>query len=62
MSRATQKSGQDGPEFEVWNHLDSGLELARNEFEVLDENTRATMEKFGEMIVRARRTFALGEA
>jgi hypothetical protein len=47
-----------GPEFEVWNHLYGGLDIAEMEFAALDEETRNTVEGFGKMIVQLRSSFS----
>lgn len=44
----------DGPKFEVWNHLYSGLDLARAELDSLSEKGRAVLTKFGEQIFSQR--------
>lgn len=44
----------DGPKFEVWNHLYSGLDLARMELDCLSEKGRAALTKFGERIFSQR--------
>lgn len=44
----------DGPEFEVWNHLWSGVDMAAQELRALDPKWRSTVEKIGKIIVSAR--------
>jgi len=44
----------DGPQFEVWNHLYSGLDLARMELDCLSEKARTVLTKFGEQIFSQR--------
>jgi hypothetical protein len=43
-----------GPEFEVWNHLESGLDHARWELESLSETARASLKRFGERLLSQR--------
>lgn len=52
MTRIEPDEVLDGPEFEIWNHLESGLDLARMEFEEgLSEEERTFYMKFGEDIL-----------
>jgi hypothetical protein len=51
---------EDRPRFEVWNHLHSGLELARMEFDVFEPETRAKLEEFAGTVLKRRKAFALG--
>jgi hypothetical protein len=45
---------EEGPQFEVWNHLESGLDQARWELEALSEKARAVLARFGEHILSQR--------
>jgi len=42
----------NGPEFEVWNHLESGLALAEQELDVLDDPSRLLVDKVAELVAR----------
>ncbi len=44
----------DLPEFEVWNHLESGLQSARDEFRSVDPELRELVERLAEVIADAR--------
>jgi hypothetical protein len=48
----------DGPQFEVWNHLWSGVDLADNELRALDARKRTRVEKVGKLLVDARTLLA----
>ena len=50
MKRMEPDKALDGPEFEVWNHLYSGLVLARMELDCLSEKERIALTKLGEQI------------
>jgi len=39
-----------GPEFEVWNHLESGIALAEQELDALDDTSRLLVDKVAELI------------
>lgn len=43
-----------GPEFDVWNHLYSGLDLAMMELDSLPEKARTVLTEFGEQIFSQR--------
>jgi hypothetical protein len=45
---------EDGPEFQVWNHLWAGIDMATNELRALDDASRAQVEKLGKAIADAR--------
>jgi len=49
----------NGPEFEVWNHLYSGLDLARAELDKLSENGRGILTRFGERVFAQRTTLTV---
>lgn len=44
----------DGPEFEIWNHLESGLDQARTELDCLSEEDRTILTKLSERIFSQR--------
>jgi len=44
----------NGPEFEVWNHLYSGLDLARVELDKLSEEGRGILTRFGQRVFSQR--------
>ena len=44
----------DGAKFEVWNHLYSGLDMARMELDCLSEKARAVLTNFGKQIFSQR--------
>lgn len=48
-----------GPQFEVWNHLGSGLDLAEMELDRLEPESKKAIETFAEQIVSLRKSFAL---
>lgn len=48
----------DGPEFEVWNHLESGIDMAAMELRTLDPQSRSMAEKLAKAIVAARGTLS----
>ena len=50
----SEDADTDGPEFEVWNHLSSGIDMAEMELRVLDPEDRARIEKAAKMLVDAR--------
>ena len=54
MTRMEPDKALDSPEYEVWNYLYSGLDLARMELECLSEEQRAALIKFGEQIFSQR--------
>jgi hypothetical protein len=43
-----------GPEYRVWNHLYSGLDLATMELNTLEEESRKRIEKLGKLIAQTR--------
>jgi hypothetical protein len=49
----------NGPEFEVWNHLYSGLDLARAELDNLSEKGRTILTRFGERVFSQRTTLTV---
>lgn len=49
------------PEFEVWNHLHSGLDLARDELDSLEPETRKTLEALGKVVFLSRTGAASGK-
>lgn len=51
----------DEPKHTVLAYLGDGLELARMEFDALDDEERAAVEQFGAAIVKARRQFVLDD-
>jgi hypothetical protein len=54
MTDADQHDPSSGPEFEVWNHLWSGIELAIQELDVLESNSRETVERLGKLLAETR--------
>lgn len=48
----------DGPHFEVWNHLWSGVDMAVDELRALDPKNRIRVEKVGKLLVDARAMLA----
>jgi hypothetical protein len=48
-----------GPEFEVWNHLLTGIDTAQNEMRALDEKTRLVTERRGKFLVDLRAQLTL---
>ena len=54
MQRMEPDKALNGPEFEVWNHLYSGLVLARMELDCLSEKERTALTKFREQIFSQR--------
>ncbi len=50
----TDENALDGPEFEMWNHLYSGIDQARTELNELPENTRARLTELGVEIMSLR--------
>lgn len=53
-----EESEDYGPEFEVWNHLSSGLDLARMELDALDKQTRQSVEGLAKIIIQNRSSFS----
>lgn len=51
-----------GPEFEVWSHLWSGIDMAQNEMRALDAKTRRLTEKLGKFLVDARAQLTVVDA
>lgn len=49
----------NGPKFEVWNHLYSGLDLARAELDNLSEKGRGILTRFGERVFAQRTTLTV---
>ena len=54
MTRMEPNEVLDGPEFEMWNHLESGLDLARFELKCLSEENRTILTKLSERIFSQR--------
>ena len=54
MTRMKPNEALDGPEFDVWNHLYSGLDLAMMELDSLPEKARTVLTEFGEQIFAQR--------
>ena len=54
MRRVKSEKVLDSPEHEVWNHLYSGLDLAKMELDCLSEEKRTALIKFGEDIFSQR--------
>lgn len=50
----SNESDEEGPEFQVWNHLWSGIDMATSELRALDQPSRALVEKLGKAIADAR--------
>jgi hypothetical protein len=49
----------NGPQFEVWNHLWSAIEQAADEFRSLEPDSRRAVERVGKLIADARVEFVL---
>ena len=47
------------PEFEVWNHIESALDMARRDLGCLGPAERAVVEQVGEVFARLRKNFTL---
>lgn len=54
MTRMETDEELGGPEFEMWNHLESGLDLARMELDCLSEENRTILTKLSERIFSQR--------
>ena len=54
MTRMEPDKALDSPEHEVWNHLYSGLDLAKMELDCLSEKERTALIKFGDYIFSQR--------
>lgn len=54
MTRMETDEELGGPEFEMWNHLESGLDRARMELDCLPEEIRTILTKFRERIFSQR--------
>ena len=54
MTRMETDEELGGPEFEMWNHLESGLDLARMELDCLSEEDRTILTKLRERIFSQR--------
>ena len=54
MSPSTLRFPDTPPHFEVWNHLHSGLDLARMEFDDLGEKEKRALEGFAELVFGRR--------
>ena len=54
MTRMETDEELGGPEFEMWNHLESGLDRARMELDCLSEEDRTILTKFSERIFSQR--------
>ena len=52
MTRMEPDKALDSPEHEVWNHLYSGLDLAKMELDCLSEKERTALIKFGSISFR----------
>ena len=54
MTRMETDEELGGPEFEMWNHLESGLDRARMELDCFSEEDRTILTKFRERIFSQR--------
>ena len=54
MTRMETDEELGGPEFEMWNHLESGLDRARMELDCLSEEDRTILTKFSKRIFSQR--------
>ena len=55
----TENADLDGPEFEMWNHLHSAIDTARDELRVFDAESRKVVEELGHLIAFSRTAFVL---
>lgn len=55
----TENADLDGPEFEMWNHLYSAIDTARDELRIFDKDSRKLVEEFGHLIASSRTSFVL---
>lgn len=58
MSPSSLRFPNSPPRFEVWNHLHSGLDLARMEFEELGEKEKRALERFADLVFARRSKLA----
>jgi hypothetical protein len=54
MAMSYMEWPQDGPEVDVWNHVQTGIDLADEELSALPEDLRQLTERLGEALIEIR--------